>query len=61
MAQREHLVVGFSDQVPLWAKAPGRKAVFAQTEVHPLAAVKDFSEVRQAIEEVMHLEKGLEL
>ena len=54
-------MVGFSDQVPLWAKAPGRKAVFAQTEVHPLAAVKDFSEVRQAIEEVMHFEKGLKL
>ena len=27
VAQRKHLVVGFSDQVPLWAKAPGRKAV----------------------------------
>ena len=56
VAQRKHLVVGFSDQVPLWAKAPGRKALFAETEVHPSAAVKDFSEVRAAIEDVMHLE-----
>ena len=57
VAQRKHFVVGFSDQVPLWAKAPGRKALFAETEVHPSAAVvKDFSEVRQAIQDVMHLE-----
>ena len=56
VAQRKHLVVGFSDQVPLWAKAPGRKALFAETELHPSAAVKDFSEVRAAIEDVMHLE-----
>ena len=35
VAQRKHLVVGFSDQVPLWAKAPGHKALFAGTEVHP--------------------------
>ena len=56
VAQRKHLVVGFSDQVPLWAKAPGRKALFAETEVHPSAAVKDFSEVRAAIEDVMHLQ-----
>ena len=25
-ANRQHLVVGFSDQVPLWAKAIGRRA-----------------------------------
>ena len=56
VAQRKHLVVGFSDQVPLWAKAPGREALFAETEVHPSAAVKDFSEVRAAIEDVMHLQ-----
>ena len=56
VAQRKHLVVGFSDQVPLWAKAPGRKALFAETELHPSATVKDFSEVRAAIEDVTHLE-----
>ena len=61
VAQRKHLVVGFSDQVPLWAKAPGRKALFAETEVHPSAAVKDFSEVRGAIEDVMHLEGALQM
>ena len=42
--------------MPLWAKAPGRKALFAETEIHPSAAVKDFSEVRAAIEDVMHLQ-----
>ena len=61
VAQRKHLVVGFSDQVPLWAKAPGRKALFAETELHPSAAVKDFSEVRAAIEDVMHLEGAPEM
>ena len=61
VAQRKHLVVGFSDQVPLWAKAPGRKALFAETEVHPSAAVKDFSEVRAAIEDVMHLQGAFQM
>jgi hypothetical protein len=28
------LVIGFSDQVPLWAKATGRRAVFAEEELH---------------------------
>ena len=61
VAQRKHLVIGFSDQVPLWAKAPGRKAIFAETEMHPSAAKKDFSEVRQAIHEAMHLEGDAEM
>ena len=33
VAQRKHLVVGFSDQIPLWATPTGRKAVFAKDEV----------------------------
>ena len=43
----------FSDQVPLWAKAPGRKAVFAEHETLSSADTKDFSEIRGAIAEVM--------
>ena len=47
---RSQLTIGFSDQVPLWAKAPGRKAVFAEQSS---ADIKDFSEIREAIAEVM--------
>ena len=50
---RSQLVIGFSDQVPLWAKAPGRKAVFAEHETLSSADSKDFSEIRGAIPEVM--------
>ena len=51
---RSQLVIGFSDQVPLWAKAPGRKAVFAEHETLSSADTKkDFSEIREAIAEVM--------
>ena len=50
---RSPLTVGFSDQVPLWAKAPGRKAVFAEHETLSSADIKDFSEIREAIAEVM--------
>ena len=41
----------FADQVPLWAKATGRKAVFAQPELHLPQHRADFSEVRQALAE----------
>ena len=40
---RSKLVIGFSDQVPLWAKATGRRAVFAEEELHASADVKDYS------------------
>ena len=50
---RPDLVVGFSDQVPLWAKASGRKAVFAEEELFDKDQTKDFSEVREAISEVL--------
>ena len=53
VAARSQLVIGFSDQVPLWAKATGRKAVFAEEELQKASDVKNFSEVRQAIEEIM--------
>ena len=53
LKHRTDLAIGFSDQVPLWAKATGRKAVFAQEELHSAETTKDFSEVRQAIEDVM--------
>ena len=33
ISARPQLVIGFSDQVPLWAKATGRRAVFAQEEL----------------------------
>ena len=50
---RAHLAIGFSDQVPLWAKATGRKAVFSAEELHSAETTKDFSEVREAIEDAM--------
>ena len=31
---RQHLVIGFSDQVPLWAKDAGRKGIFSASELH---------------------------
>ena len=55
---RSQLVIGFSDQVPLWAKAKGRRAVFAQGELHASADVKDYSSVRLAISEAIHSEHG---
>ena len=51
---RPNLVIGFSDQVPLWAKATGRKAIFSEEEIHNPSDVKDFCEVREAIKQVMH-------
>ena len=54
IAQRPKLVLGFSDQVPLWAKTAGKKAVFSASEMHLPEHRSDFSEVRQAIAEVMH-------
>ena len=54
VSARPHLVIGFSDQIPLWAKATGRKAIFAEEELQKPEHIKDFSEVRQAILEVMH-------
>ena len=50
---RAHLAIGFSDQVPLWAKATGRKAVFSEEELHSAETTRDFSEVREAIEDAM--------
>ena len=58
ISARPQLVIGFSGQVPLWAKATGRRAVFAQEELHASADVKEFSSVRQAIKEVMHSAGG---
>ena len=58
ISARPQLVIGFSDQVPLWAKATGRRAVFAQEELHKSDDVKEFSSVRQAIKEVMHSAGG---
>ena len=54
VTQRQHLVIGFSDQVPLWAKATGRRAVFAEEEITPAELKKNFSQVRAAIQEVLH-------
>ena len=34
LSARSNLVIGFSDQVPLWAKATGRRTVFAEEELH---------------------------
>ena len=50
---RPQLVTGFSDQVPFSAKATGRKAVFAEEELFDKDQTKDFSEVREAIQQVM--------
>lgn len=50
---RKHLVIGFSDQVCLWAKATGRRAVFAEGEMRSAADRKDFSDVRAAVHAVM--------
>ena len=58
ISARSQLVIGFSDQVPLWAKATGRRAVFAQEELHASGDVKDYSSVRLAISEAMHSEHG---
>ena len=55
---REHLVIGFSDQVPLWAKDTGRKGIFSASELHSKEHKKDFSEVREAIAEVVNTEKA---
>ena len=54
IAARPQLVIGFSDQVPVWAKSTGRRAVFAEEELHQPEAVKDFSGIREAIAQVMH-------
>ena len=53
VAQRQRLVIGFSDQVPLWAKATGRRAVFAEEEITAAQVKKNFSQVRAAIQEIM--------
>ena len=58
ISARSQLVIGFSDQVPLWAKATGRRAAFAEEELHASADVKDYSSVRLAISEAMHSEHG---
>ena len=58
ISARSQLAIGFSDQVPLWAKATGRRAVFAEEELHASAGVKDYSSVRLAISEAMHSEHG---
>ena len=58
ISARSQLSIGFSDQVPLWAKATGRRAVFAEEELHASADVKDYSSVRLAISEAMHSEHG---
>ena len=42
----------------MWAKATGRRAVFAEEELHASADVKDYSSVRLAISEAMHSEHG---
>ena len=55
---REHLVIGFSDQVPLWAKDTGRKGIFSASELHSKEHKKDFSEVREAIAQVVNTEKA---
>ena len=59
VAERKHLVVGFSDQIPLWAKSTGRKAVFAKDEVWE--PHQDFSEVRLAVAEAMRTDEMLVL
>ena len=61
VAERKHLVVGFSDQIPLWAKSTGRKAVFAKDEVWEPHQVKDFSEVRLAVAEAMRTDEPAEM
>ena len=52
-ARSEHFMVGFSDQVPLWAKSQGKKALFAEHEMHSEQNTKDFSGVRDAIAEAL--------
>ena len=42
ISARSQLAIGFSDQVPLWAKATGRRAVFAEKELHASADAKDY-------------------
>ena len=51
---RAQLVLGFSDQIPLWAKASGRRAIFAEEELRASEHKADFSEVRKAISDLMH-------
>ena len=46
---RSQLTISFSDQVPLWAKAPGREAVFAEHETLGSEDTEDYSEIRRAI------------
>ncbi|CAE7826855.1 unnamed protein product, partial [Symbiodinium sp. CCMP2592] len=58
---RANLVIGFSDQVPLWAKDPGRRAVFSRSEIHSKEHKQDFSEVRQAIAEVTKTQQAADL
>ena len=55
---RDHLIIGFSDQVPLWAKDTGRKGIFSASELHSKEHKKDFSEVREAIAEVVNTQKA---
>ena len=61
VSARPHLVIGFSDQIPLWAKATGRKAIFAEEEIQKPEHIKDFSEVRQAILDIMHSDDPAEM
>ena len=58
LRQQDHLVIGFSDQVPLWAKDTGRKGIFSASELHSKEHKKDFSEVREAIAEVVNTQKA---
>ena len=51
---RAQLVLGFSDQIPLWAKASGRRAIFAEEELRASEHKADFSEVSKAISDLMH-------
>ena len=61
VSARPHLVIGFSDQIPLWAKATGRKAIFAEEELQKPEHIKDFSEVRKAILDIMHSDDPAEM
>ena len=61
IAARPQMVIGFSDQVPLWAKSTGKRAVFSEEEVHESETVKDFSGIRQAISDVMNLDGAAEM
>ena len=54
VVKRRDLVLGFPNQVPLWAKATGRKTIFASLSCACLSTELTFQKSGRHFAEVMH-------